>query len=111
MIGPIISFIGSPASRPNLRISFKSEASLRDTLVSRSLEALSPFRHRVHLRGTYINILNVLPFPSSVRGLKDELKAPKLDEWIAIFSDSTCAVCWSINVLLKPCQFAKKSGR
>ena len=79
--------------------------------MSRSLEALLSFQTSSALRGTYINILNVLPFPSSVRGLKDELKAPKLDEWIAIFSDSTCAVCWSINVLLKPCQFAKKSGR
>ena len=31
-------------SRPNLRISFKSEASLRDTLVSRSKSVRLPFQ-------------------------------------------------------------------
>ena len=41
-------------SRPNLRISFKSEASLRDTLVSRSHSVRLPFQTSSALNGNVI---------------------------------------------------------
>ena len=41
-------------SRPNLRISFKSEASLRDTLVSRSQSVRLPFQTSSALNGNVI---------------------------------------------------------